>query len=652
MMHLLAMTFAEPNWLYWLFLCPVVAGLKLWADARARRAVNLLTAPRLRDSLVPGGHRLRSWLIFGLQLAALALLVVALAQPRWGEDKITQQESGRNIIIALDTSRSMLANDVVPDRLSRARLAAQDVLAQLKGDRVGLIAFAGNAYLQAPLTTDHDAVIEAIQSLDFYSVPRGGSELGKALQLAMETFEKSPARNHGLILFSDGGDPESGLADFAKAALKRNVLVLTVGVGTEAGSLIPDPDPDRAGDYIRDEEGKVVRTKLEPKGLQEIAAQTKGRYLKLGSQPLASGVVRDLLAALEAQANAARELVRPVERYQWPLCLSVLFLMTAWLIRPSPRRRTATPRAVAASAILFVILAPPAPAQAGPLAFLFGNKESAPTPEEAYEAYRTKDYKKAAGLFDSLMKVEAGDERKRKFALGLGTASHQLKDYDKAVSAFGTALRSPLPADQLQAHQGMGHTLYDQGDAALGRQPQFTLKAWKDSVKHFNAALKLDPENKSLTENRDFVQARLDQLQQAMEQQQQQKKKGQKGQKGDKQKGQKGEEGEEGEDGEGEDGEGDQDKDGEGGEKSRKESLGKDKGEKKEEELPDGKVEAGQEGEQQGEKGEMKENGNETDDATGFSKNEARAFLRAYADDQKKAQLVRPRDPPVNGKDW
>ncbi len=644
------MTFALPHLLYFLLAFPLLAGLRFWADWRAAQAVKQLTAPRLREGLLAGHSPARSWLIFSLQMLALACYIVALAQPRWGEDKIVQQESGRNVLIAIDTSRSMLANDVVPDRMTRAKLAAQDVLATLRTDRVGLIAFAGNAYLQAPLTTDHDAVIEAIQALDFSSVPRGGSDIGRALKLAMETFEKSPARNHGLILFSDGGEPDATIIEYTKQAAKKNVLVLTVGVGTDAGSLIPDPDPERAGDYVRDNQGAVVKTRLEPNVLQEIATATRGRYLKLGSQPLAASVVRDLLSALQAQTNAAKELVRPVERYHWPLSIGTLLLMIAWLIRPSSRFMAAPRYAAALIPLAFLN---PAPAQAGVLGVLFGNERDGP--EAARTAYQGGDYKKAATLYGDLVKQEKSEEVKHRYAFGLGSAAHQLKDYDKAVGAFSSALQSTVPAEQGNAHRGIAHSLYEQGEATLVKQPPFTLRAWRDSVKHFDAALVIDPENKEVKENRDFVQKRLDELQQAMDQQQ---KKG-KGKKGDKQKGQKGQKGEEGEEGEDEDGEsgqnGDEKEDGEGGdeEKSRKESLGKKEGEEKEDALPEGQVQAGKEGEpKEGKQQQAGHAENDPNEATGFSRNEARAFLRTYADDQKKAQQLRPRDPPPNGKDW
>lgn len=693
------MIFARPDYLYLLFAVPLLALLKLWADRHRGRVLDAFTSPRLRDTLVSGASTGRSWLIFGLQLLALGGFILALCGPRWGEEKTQQLESGRNIIIAIDTSRSMLANDVTPDRLTRAKLAAQDLLLVLKTDRVGLIAFSGQPYLQAPLTTDHDAVIETIQSLDHTSVPRGGSELGRAINLAMETFAKSPARNHGLIIFSDGGEPDSEVSAMAKQAAQKNILILTVGVGTEAGSLIPDPDPDKAGDYIRDREGNVVKTRLEGTVLQEIANATHGRYLKLGSQPLAAAVVRDLLLSLQAQTNAAKELVKPIERFHWPLSMGMVLLMIAWLIRPSSRPRSAQPVLAALVALCLpmpsVMAASPEDAtvawNGGPtrsagfpasslpsasssnaqarmpvlLAAFFSNGRKV-NPHEAHEAFQRGDYKKAKDLYNDLVKQTDAEKPKREFAYALGATAHQLKDYDRAVGAFTEALESTDQAVQKRAHRGLGHSLYDQGDRALAKQPKFTLKAWRDSLRHFDGALRIDPNDKETQENRDFVKKRLDELQKQMDAQEQQQK-GKKGDKGDKgkkgEKGQKGDKGENGEEGEDENGEaGDQKPDGKSGkgdEDKPKESLAKDKGDKEgkgEEQLPEGQIQAGKEGDKKDEEGEeagqseMAEN--DRNDATGYSRNEARAFLRTYADDQKGVQLRRERDNPVKGKDW
>lgn len=643
------MTFASPELLYCLLGLPALIGLRFWASFRAASVVRNMTAPRLRSQLVVGVSAWRSALIFSLQLMALACFIIALAQPRWGEDKVTQLESGRNVIIAMDTSRSMLANDLLPNRLTRAKLAAQDILGTLKTDRVGLIAFAGNAYLQAPLTTDHEAIVEAIQSLDFTSVPRGGTELGRALKLAMETFEKNPAKNHGLILFSDGGEPDVDLKKSIEQAVKMKVLVLTVGVGTEDGALIPDPDPDRSGEFVRSPDGNVVKTRLEGAVLQQIATATGGRYLKLGSQPLAVSVVRELMAALQAQTNDAKEQVKPIERFQWPLSIGVLFLMIAWFLRPSPAVRRVAP---AVALICLVLGTTSAQAEKSPASWWPLTNKAEVTREEAEKAQKEGNHKKAVDLFAKLLKEKPPETLRYRYAQALGYSAHHLTEYDRAVGAFSEALESHEESVVKLAHQGLGHSLYDQGDRVLAKMPRFTVKTWTDALKHLNAVLKLDPENKDVKENRDFIQKRLDALKEQIRQQEE--KDGQKGKKGDKKKGKKGDGDEEGE---GE--EGDEDADGKGkGDKdrSRKESVGKQKGDKKEEAIPEGELEANEnpEGKQQdgAEEKDGQEGENSVNEETGFTPNEARAYLRSYADDHKRALLLRPRDPPRNGKDW
>lgn len=662
------MTFAHPDWLWLLLLAPILLLGKVWADARASRTVDSFVAKRLREVLVLGESPWRSWLVYKFQLLALICFIVTLCRPQWGEEKRELKETGRNIIIAIDTSRSMLATDVSPDRLTRSKLAAQDLLASLPGDRVGLIAFAGQAYLQAPLTTDHDAVVESIQALDTTSVPQGGSDITKALRIAIEAVEKSPARNHGLIIFSDGGEPAPAIPFYSKQAADKHILVLAVGVGTEAGSLIPDPDPSRPGDFIRDQQGNVVQSKLDSSILQQIVTNTGGRYLKLGAQPITRALVNDILAALDRQQDTSKEERKPIERFRWPLSLGIFFLMFAWLIRPSDRARRLNP---ALAALVFSTCLPQTGSAADARVFesIFGSLFQRPEAEasaEAKQAYEGGLFEKARDLYARLLGDKPPAAEKSELSYGLGATAHRMKDYDRAVDAFSGALESPDSSLQNRAHRGLAHTLYDQGDRSLAKQPQFTIRAWTDSIRHFDAALALkdDPEAR---ENREFVKQRLEELKEQEEQKkQQQKKKGDKkdgqeggeGKEGDEseQEGQKGKKGKQGKeqgkdqkDGEKGDEQGKKDKGGKGEEEEGKEGKGK-------EQLPEGQIAAGQGGEKPEDDGEQQEQRemaeSERNEMTGFSRNEARAFLRTYADDQKSAQLRQQRREPANGKDW
>ncbi len=660
------LTFAHSEWLPLLLIAPLLLLGKWWADHRGRRALEAFTAARLRQQLVAGVSPLRSWTAFLLQLGALCLLILAACGPRWGEEEQPQIETGRNVLLAIDCSRSMLADDLAPDRLTRAKLAAQDLLSLMPGDRVGLIVFAGNAYLQAPLTTDHAAVAESIQSVDTFSVPRGGSEIGRALKLAMETFEKSPARNHGLVLFSDGGEPDPETAEWSRRAADKNILILAVGVGTKAGSLIPDPDPNRAGDWVRDPQGNAVQTALEEDVLREIARATGGRYLPLSGQSIDSTLVNQVLAALERREGESKSTTKPIERFYWPLSLAILCLVMAWLLRPTSKKRAYAAPAPAVLAVLLIACLP-APAPAASLTSLIPDWADSATrnAREARRAVEREDYESAVKLYQESLGKEPAARQRPAIALGLGHAAREAQQFDTAVGAFSKALEDSDHDTRRSAHRGLGHSLYDQGDRALAKQPRFTIRAWTDSVRHLNAALQLDPENQELLENRDFVQKRLDELQEQQRQQQQQqqgqKNKGQQGEKGEKgEQGQQGDQGQQGQEGqqpggksgeEGEEGEGgrgdQQQQKGEGGEQEEGQKPG---------DLPEGDITADgpnpgdREGEGQAREGEM--NDNERRDDTGFSPNEARAFLRTYADDQKAVQFSRQRQQPVKGKDW
>ncbi len=641
------MSFHHPQLLWLLGLPLLLALLAVRARRLAQIAAGRLAAARWRWLLVEGAAAGRGSLALGLQLLGLALMFVALAQPRWGQQREVQQESGRNVLLVVDTSRSMLANDVVPDRLSRVRMAALDLLSRLKGDRIGLIAFAGNAYLQAPLTTDHEAIAEAIESLDFTSVPTGGSELANALSLAHDTLQANAARNHGVVVFSDGGEAEAGIAAQAQKLAKMQAMVLAVGVGTEQGSLIPDPDPDRRGDFVRDHEGKVVKTVLQPAVLQEVAKVTGGQYFKLSAQGLADSLVGDLFARLQAQTHAAREVFKPIERFQWPLAVAVLLWLAALSLRPSvvaSALRPAGAPILVASLLLFGVAVQPSGAS---LANWFQTRNS-PAELEALEAQERGEHELALKHWRQMAENHGGRGLEQA-AMGEALSARALQDYDRAIEGFSRALESESSQTQLRAHQGLAHSLYDLGDRAMARQPKLARSAWRESLRHFDTVLETDPNNKAVVENREFVAKRLEELEEQMQQQGQQGKKGQQGQKGE-----RGQEGEEGEDGESGDGESQEDR-------SRKESLGKKEGEDegKGEGDQEGQLRAGQEGQEESpeararrEEREARQREEARNGKTGFSRNEARSFLRTYADDQKKALQLRPRNDAVRGKDW
>ncbi|WP_395735326.1 VWA domain-containing protein [Prosthecobacter sp.] len=698
------MSFAHPHLLWFLLIIPALVGMKLLVDAHGSKAERLFTAARLRPALVLGRSQWRSWLAYAFYTLAMAFIIMAVAQPRWGDEKLEIPDKGRNVFIAIDTSRSMLARDVHPDRLTRARLAAHDLVMELGGERVGLLAFAGRAYLQAPLTTDHDAIVESLLSFDHTIIEWGGSNLPDLLDVTLRAIKGLPKSNYALVIFSDGGDADANLVPYIQRLNASGVIVVTVGVGTENGTLIPNPEVE--GDYIRDQSGNVVRSQLQTAVLQQLANATNGRFLKLDTQPLNRQALQPVLDRLSEQQSANRQTSKPIERFAWPLSLGILLLMFAWIISALPRP-AARPVVLALAAATFMPSPAAQSAEAGGLLSAIFS-QSGPTPEDARQALENREYRQARDLYAKLLEEytdevvtspgarrplnsalgavkrvnrSAGENQKLKDELiyGLATAEHDLTNYDSSVKYFSELLHTQDKAVQARAHRGIGHTLYDQGALGLQKQPKITRQRWIDSLRHLDAALEIDPDNKDLKENRDHVAKMLAQLNQAIKEMEQ--KQGKKGQKGD--KGQKGQQGEKGEDQSGEEGEegesGNQgnETDGNGEPKEQKEVKGEKKeaddgiGGKDAKELPEGRLQAAGEkpGEEEGQKGKdgqkpggeggeqkkqtaQDKRGDERNPRTGYTRGEAEGIIRQYMDEITAPLTNRYHTPPVNKKDW
>src|SRR4029077_6573645 len=315
----------------------------LYARAERRSAIKLreFVSPRLLPQLAGNVNRVRRAIRFAFVLFALALATIALAKPRWGYTYEDVKRRGLDLLFAVDTSRSMLSNDVQPNRLERVKLAAQDLVNQLQGDRAGLIAFAGRAFLQAPLTIDYDAAVESINDLDTKTIPEGGTNISEAVALATTTFGKSALGNRALIIFTDGEELSGDAVKAAKAAADAGVRIFTVGVGTQQGSLIPVPGEDGGTAFVKDSKGEVVKSRLDENRLRDIAQATGGLYFHLEAGPRTmSQLYTDGLAKMTAAEMDVRLSRRPIERYEWPLGAATLLLAISILISDRKRIRS------------------------------------------------------------------------------------------------------------------------------------------------------------------------------------------------------------------------------------------------------------------------------------------------------------------------
>jgi Ca-activated chloride channel family protein len=334
---------AEPAWLHaaWAALAaPLVVAW--WSRRRARRLDRLATRERL-DELV--GPR-RGW-VTGARatLCGLALLTLAvgLARPQSDPEEVESEQTGRNVIFLLDVSRSMLATDVAPNRLDRAKLWIDDLVSELRGDRFGLVAFAGTATVVSPLTADRGFFRMALAEVSPDSVARGGTNIGDAIRKTTELLVPAVAERtasgsapvlHDLVLITDGEDQESLPVEAAQAAARRGVRVIALGVGSREGAVIEAGGGGGHG---------AVRTRLESSTLEDVALATPGGvYLEVGTGTVdLAGLYRDLIASAEQETMQRGAVLRYTERFGWFLWPALLLLLAERLVIPPTSRRAA-----------------------------------------------------------------------------------------------------------------------------------------------------------------------------------------------------------------------------------------------------------------------------------------------------------------------
>jgi len=269
--------------------------------------------------------------------AGLMLVAVALARPQWGNVEETVFDQSREVLIALDLSASMLADDVKPTRLARAKLLIGNLLDELQGERVGLACFAGTAFLQVPLSSDYEVLRDILPGLDPSFLPQAGTDFTGMLRVAAEAFGQSTAADRFLIVLSDGEahDPEwrTGLEELKK----KGVKIISLGVGTAAGSLLSDPQ----GGVIKDERGAAVLTRLEPATLDELARETGGAYREAANWVDLAELLSETVQQGKTGDFAKTREARQAERFQWALAPAVflLALSLAFEIPTLPGRR-------------------------------------------------------------------------------------------------------------------------------------------------------------------------------------------------------------------------------------------------------------------------------------------------------------------------
>ncbi len=508
------MNFAAPQmlWLLVVVLPPLVAFF-WWAWRKRQQLITQFISARLLAHLKVGVSAARQKTRMALIVVTVALLIFALARPQWGFVQEEARQRGLDIIVAVDTSNSMLAQAVAPARLTRATLAALDLVQRAKTDRLGLIAFAGSAFLECPLTLDDAAFSASVNSLDTHTISQGGTAIAEGIDEARQAFKKEPGNHKVLVLFTDGEDQDSDAVPAAKRAADDGIIILTVGVGTAEGDVLRIRDQSGRQDYIRDDDGKPVKSHMSEELLQQIAQAGKGFYLPLRGTKTMDTLYDQGIAPLPKSEFSAKYFQHYRERFYWPLSLAMLLLIVEMFLPDRKRRRSqsAVPAAVTASpaaeiaqtAVLILLLALPLAARAG-------------SPSGALREYNQGKFEDALKDYDQLLEKKSDDPR---LHFNAGAAAYQSEKMTDAAREFNeAATTSPddLPLQQ-RAYYNEGNAYYRLGQQI--QDPDKKQEAWENALQYYTNALSLNRQDADAAFNRDFVQRQIEELKQQQSQQ-------------------------------------------------------------------------------------------------------------------------------------
>jgi Ca-activated chloride channel family protein len=496
------MTFANGQLLWLLALTfPGMLAFFWWSRRQRERLMTQFIQARLLPGLVKGISPGREKLRAGLLLGAVACLIVALARPQWGYDLEEMRQRSLDIVLAIDTSKSMLAEDIAPNRLARAKLAALDLMREAQSDRFGLVAFAGSAFLQCPLTIDETVFRQSLDALDVNTIPEGGTAISEAITSAADAF-KEEDNYKVLVLFTDGEDHDSNAVEAAKKAAASGLKIFTIGIGTPAGDLLRAPNQNGQVDFVRDEQGNVVKSHLNEELLRQIASAAGGFYLPLQGARTMDTLYQQGLAPLPRSESQEKWVKRPHERYQWPLALAMVLLAVEIFVpeRAGGRRQresaAAAPGRVApVTALLLATLVLGWPTAA------------AASPSSALREYRAGHFEEALTQYKQSVGTNTIDAR---LFFNIGAAAYRAKKFDEAATNFSLAISAPDVHLQEMAYYNLGNTQFQLGQStnSIDELENF----WKQAIQSYEYALKLDKDDKDAAHNLEFVKANVAQI--------------------------------------------------------------------------------------------------------------------------------------------
>jgi Ca-activated chloride channel homolog len=317
---------------YGLLAIPVFLGLFIWQLVSRKRMLKRVGDFNLVNQLVPDSSKTKRIIKFSLFSLAFIALVFGICNLQTGSKMKEVKREGADIVVCLDVSRSMLTQDLSPNRLERAKIALEKMIDRLEGDRLGLVIFAGEAYVQIPITTDYTAAKLFMSSINTEIVPVQGTNLAAALRKGIESFAEDKGKNRAIVLITDGENHEEEALEAADEAAKAGIMINTIGIGSVNGNPIPNFINGRLSGYKTDKDGKTIISKLNVELLKQIAAKGNGAFVQASNADIGLNAVLDKIGELDKKQLESKMYTDYEDQFQWFIALAILFLIIEFLI--------------------------------------------------------------------------------------------------------------------------------------------------------------------------------------------------------------------------------------------------------------------------------------------------------------------------------
>lgn len=474
------MQFFHAHYFMFLWAIPLIIAVHLFSrrlwESRMRRFGDKLTVEK---KLIPL-YRKSHWRARTILLALVFLFsILALARPQWGEEKKKVQRKGVDLIFMMDTSLSMLAEDIKPNRAQKSKMEIKSFVRSLKGDRVGMIAFAGSSFLQAPLTLDYAAFFLFLDGIEVGYIPDPGTSLSKAIGMAIRSFPKEQTKHKAVIVFTDGEDHEGGIDEVIKAAKESGTRIYTIGVGSEEGDPIPLKDESgRKSGFKKDRAGQVVVTKLNKPLLEKIASETGGVYLPSTPAENEVELVLKHLETLGQRQFKERMVAEKEDHYQIFILIALLFLLMEMMVRVRQKPPKDSFRGILPALMMFVLFS----------GFIDTSRS---LNEKGNAEFEQKKFQTA---LENYRKAQVKNPEDPVILYNLAAGLYQNQEYQEAKKHLETAIaKTKDPELKAKALYNYGNTLYRLGD-------------FEKSIESYKKALEINPDDKDAKYNLEFLQ--------------------------------------------------------------------------------------------------------------------------------------------------